>query len=214
MNLYIYDKIRDSIKPGYQIVFSGDDTTSDIIKSSQKSAYSHCGTVISLRFADELPSRLFLIESTILNPNKDFSDTYKKGIQMALLSQRLESYDGQAWILPLKEPLKPQEQFNMVEWLLQRYGSESKYSLAGAISAGIKNAKVSRWLAFVVHPFYYIFFRKATLKKFFCSELSVRALQVANRIDPLINASMQTPGLLSQFSCFSEPISLTGLTNV
>lgn len=74
-----YDSIRDELKTGDLIFFSGDHWLSGLIRWRSRSAWSHVGIVVKIEEMD----RLFLIESTL-----------ETGVRMIPMSFVIKSYAG------------------------------------------------------------------------------------------------------------------------
>src|SRR5688500_18814624 len=116
MKLERYEKLRSSIRTGDCILFSGKGRESNLIKRVTISKFSHVGMALWLTPVSTDEPRLFLIESTTLNTVPDISGSYRRGVQMIPLAQRLEGYEGEAWWLPLKQPLNTEEKINLISW--------------------------------------------------------------------------------------------------
>lgn len=207
MDLTTYNKIRDEIRTGDVLAFGGKGRTSNIIKNITNSPYSHVGVALWITPMHTEINRLFIIESTTLNNLPDVTGEYRRGVQMVPLAQRLAGYDGEAWWVPIKEPiLETGEKERLTTWLFQKHSSNIEYDTAQAIAAGIdpeRWIKGTRWIG-------KLFGRwtnsKEDLRKMFCSELVTKALQEVGRVDSRINPSEQTPADVVMFPCFSEPV--------
>jgi len=88
-----YDKIRDSLKTGDIVLFSGKGAVSQGIKRFTFSHWSHVGMVIKSKEFDSI----LVWESTTLN-----DVTKIKGVQISPLGQRIASYRGSVSIRKLK----------------------------------------------------------------------------------------------------------------
>lgn len=94
-----YEDIREILKTGDIVLFSGKGGISHGIKLVTNSKWSHVGMV--LRLPDSKAA--FLWESTTLSNLKDAIDgKAKRGVQLVLLSDRLQKYDGEAAIRRLQ----------------------------------------------------------------------------------------------------------------
>lgn len=192
-----YNEIRSQIKTGDIFFFrSAKVGFSDIIKYTTKSSYSHVGIALWMTLPYTKEERLFIIESTTLNNVKDISGEYRRGVQIVHMSQRLDGYNGKAWWFQLKNPLTFDEKVKMTEWLFQKYSSKTEYDMSQAIGAGLDFKGWFRWL----------FRNKPDLRTLFCSELAVKALQIANRVSCDINPSEQTPEDVSEFDIYSQKL--------
>lgn len=88
-----YSEIRNKLKTGDIILFSGKGLISAGIMAMTRSPWSHVGMVL------KLPEYDFIViwESTTLSKAKDLrSDSFKKGVQIVPLSERFKGYDGKA----------------------------------------------------------------------------------------------------------------------
>ena len=87
-----YDDIRDNLKTGDIVLFSGMGRISDLIKFFSGSKWSHIGLVVK---SDDI-DMVLLWESTSLNSVNDIeSGTAKNGVQLVALSERIAKYDGE-----------------------------------------------------------------------------------------------------------------------
>lgn len=94
-----YDDVRNNIKTGDIILFSGKGGISHGIKLVTNSKWSHVGMV--LRLPDS--KAVFLWESTTLSNLKDAIDgVAKRGVQLVLLSDRLRTYSGEVSVRHLE----------------------------------------------------------------------------------------------------------------
>lgn len=106
-----YRELRNELDTGDIVLFSGKGHLSAGIKWFTGSGWSHVGMVLR-KPADDM---IFLWESTTLSNLRDVEDgRAKRGVQLVLLSQRLQTYDGDIAIRRLidvdraafKEPLE------------------------------------------------------------------------------------------------------------
>lgn len=191
-----YQDIRQSLKTGDVIAFSGKGRVSEIIKWRTNSEYSHVGVVLDTT-VNELGKTIFLVESTsLINIPDEITKELWKGVQIHILSNRLKSYDGKAWVLPLKYPLKEQKKIEMQRWLRSIHEEKIPYDTIQAIGAG---ADLLDRLGLVNQP---------DFSSLFCSELVTKALQIADVVPPCINPSEATPADVAKFSCFDIPIGI------
>jgi cell wall-associated NlpC family hydrolase len=95
----LYQDARERMKAGDVIAFSGKGNFSEIIKWATRSGVSHVGVIIQskLLIGDQAQDGMFnqIIESTTLN---GFS-----GVTISRLSDRLDTYDGEIWWLPIRK---------------------------------------------------------------------------------------------------------------
>lgn len=113
MKLNKYNKIRNELKTGDIVLFSGKGRISTGIKWFTSSEWSHVGMVLRLLQFD----MVLLWESTTLN-NIDDVETgiAKKGVQVVSLSKRLQNYDGKAAIRQLSKKLSPKKIKSLIEF--------------------------------------------------------------------------------------------------
>jgi hypothetical protein len=190
-----YYHIKEQIKTGDAILFSGKGFFSDVIKMSTASKYSHVGLVLKMGLPVGSEPKLFLIESTTLSNVKDvIFDKPVEGLQLVDLDERLNSYDGKAWLLPLKIPLYPQEEAQLIVECLTIHSKHVAYDMNQAIKAGIDLWDIP------------CFENRTNLDKVFCSEFVTAILQKAGKIEQCVNASEITPGDMRKFVCFDQTI--------
>jgi hypothetical protein len=98
-----YQDVRDEMKTGDLLLWSGKGDVSNIIKFGTGSEFSHVGKVVR---SDERDAVL-LWESTTLSNVRDIeTGRYTKGVQLVSLSDRLARYDGDVYWQPLNKPLE------------------------------------------------------------------------------------------------------------
>lgn len=176
----IYKEVRNQMKVGDLIAFSGKSNVSNIIKWKTKTDISHVGMVYDTDITGE--KRVELIESTSISALKDpYKKKFVKGVQRNYLSDVIDSYDGQVYWLPLKRKISKGKEAAMLSWLFTTWQEEVDYDAKGAIKAGLK---IIELLGIERQPDF------STL---FCSEMVARAYQIAGLLDENINASRQTP---------------------
>lgn len=93
-----YSDVRDDLKTGDIVLFSGKGFISAGIKAASRSIWSHIGMVL------DLPEYNFkaLWESTTLSKIKNLgTGTHMKGVQLVPLSERFKAYDGKAAVRKL-----------------------------------------------------------------------------------------------------------------
>lgn len=105
----LYSNIRNSLKTGDILLFSGKGRISDGIKFFTGSKWSHVGMVYTIKDALDPEGSVFCWESTTLSDLED-ADTGKatKGVQRVELSERLERCFASGYeinVRPLDKPL-------------------------------------------------------------------------------------------------------------
>jgi len=107
-----YEEIREQLKTGDILLFSGKGGISDGIKFFTLSKYSHVGMVYRLNHALDPQDTLFCWESTTLSDLNDAdSGKLTKGVQRVELSERLERCFARGYeisVRPLSMPLTEQ----------------------------------------------------------------------------------------------------------
>lgn len=191
-----YIEVRSSLKTGDVIAFSGKGRASEIIKWYTNSEFSHVGIVLNTSMT-EIGSIVLLIESTsLVNIPDAVTKELWKGVQIHILSNRLNNYDGEAWVLPLKSPLNEARSRDMQQWLRRTHTDKIPYDTVQAIGAG---ADLIDMFGIVNEP---------DFSSLFCSELVTKALQIAGVVPAYVNPSEITPADVSRFECFDEPIKI------
>lgn len=185
-----YEEAREKMQPGDVIAFSGKGDVSEIIKLFTRSEVSHVGVVFKTKqLNDTDPDRFMntLMESTSLDGTS--------GVLMTLLSDRVKTYDGNLWWLPLsavsRKKLKIVEFF---DFLVKQEGKayDTKQAIKSAIDA-LDDIPFLRGLNY----------NKEDFSKFFCSELVTAALEYAGVINN-VNSSEVTPIDLCNFSIYDN----------
>ena len=125
-----YSEIRESLKTGDLVLFSGKGRISGMIRWFTGSIWSHIGMVIRSKEFD----MLLLWESTTLSKIKDIqSNTAKQGVQLVALSERINTYDGVIGIRRLEnvcvDPLRMKALKKLRTELKDRPYEESKIEL-------------------------------------------------------------------------------------
>ncbi len=180
-----YDKIRNEIKVGDIIAFSGKDFFSEIIKFATKSNVSHVGIIY---------------QSTILNStsgdyyNLMIEAVAEDGVRIVNFSQRLkQSKDSSVWWLPLRDTIRDELKVErMLDWLLRT--EHKPYDLPQAIASAIDLLdKLPGGITRNIESF----------ERFFCSELAAGAFEEGKIINR-INASEVTPIDLCMFDLYKN----------
>lgn len=189
-----YQQYRPQMRSGDIIAFSGKGRVSEIIKWKTGSPYSHVGIVLEADMQGAMGQSILMIESTSLNNLPDaVTGEFIKGVQMHFLSHRLQSYDGSAWWVPLRKGLSKGAEFNMQKWLRGKHHERTTYDSFQAIGAGVD---LFDWFPGLEN--------ERDFSSLFCSELVVKALQIAGIIDCHINPSEQTPADVVKMDCFCQ----------
>ena len=190
-NSVLYEEARPKMKAGDVIAFSGKGNFSEIIKWATRANVSHVGVILqsNLLIDGESQPGMFnqIIESTSLN---GFS-----GVSISRLSDRLSTYDGEIWWLPLRENIwQNMDKKKFYNFLLHQERKE--YDMPQAVKSALDaldNVPVIGKATRNVEDF----------AQFFCSELVAAGLEAGGAIST-INASEVTPIDLCSFSLFES----------
>jgi len=181
-----YASVRENMKPGDVIAFSGKGTFSEVIKWATWSPISHVAVLMQTRVKDYASNSFFnqIIESTSLN---DFN-----GVQMSQLSQRLEAYHGDVWWLPLREPMTAEQHTAFYEFLFKQAKERKRYDMPQAIKSALDLLDKQHGPGYNHESF----------ERFFCSELVAAGLEKAGVV-PQLNSSEVTPINLCRWDIFT-----------
>jgi len=166
-----YEAVRDSMRIGDMIAFSGKSAFSNIIKTITRSGVSHVAAVLDTNV--EGTDRIQVIESTSL-------DGFI-GVSTSFLSDRLRDYHGEAWWFPLGNPARTKmDTVKYYDWMMLQ--NKKPYDFPQAVQSGLD----SLW------DWGGLMYAKEDFDKLFCSELLAGAQEVS-KIIKRINASEVTP---------------------
>lgn len=155
-----YSFVREELRPGDVIAFSGRGWVSKVIKLFTRSKVSHVGIVLEI----SEQGRVMVMESTTLGG--------KKGVQVNRLSQRVSQYKGEMWWLPLNSVVK--ESMDMAAfWHFLWEQDGKKYDTWQALKSALPSV-----------------IRREHFDKMFCSELVAGALEAAGAIPELNASEM------------------------
>lgn len=188
-----YDEARPQMRPGDVIAFGGKGHFSEIIKFATFSEVSHVGVILQTRATDDETGRFFnqIIESTSLN---DFN-----GVVISRFSDRLETYKGEVWWLPLSSEIR-EIKFNQTEFfnfLFDKAKRRVEYDMPQAIKSAIDALDD---LPFGLHgPGY----NREDFSKFFCSELVAAGLEKAGSVGE-VNTAEVTPIDLCRWNIYKD----------
>lgn len=188
-----YEVARPLMNPGDVIAFGGKGNFSEIIKFATFSDVSHVGVVLQTKVAGDDSTRFFnqVIESTSLN---GFN-----GVNISRFSDRLDTYEGELWWLPLSAQIR-ETKFNQIEFfnfLFDKAEKRVEYDMPQAIKSAID---VLDELPFGMHgPGH----NREDFSKFFCSELVAAGLEKAGSIGD-VNTSEVTPIDLCRWNIYED----------
>lgn len=173
-----YSEIRNSLKTGDVVAFSGSGPMSTLIKAGTLSHISHMGIVTKEAISSPMGQTLFLYEATSLAKSPDFiRSKVIKGAQMQLLSKRLAFEEGRAYVYPLKNKLSQENCLNMTYWLRTMAVQGVPYDYIQAVASGLG----------IVGDV--IVGNEPDFSRLFCFELVAGALQIAKEFDKGFNPS-------------------------
>ena len=184
-----YDQVSNEMKPGDVIAFAGHGPVSEIIMRTTQSNVSHVGVILQPRPAPGEPQGeiLQVIESTSLDGCV--------GVTISRLSERIQSYDGKVWWLPLRDSVRERmDPKEFRQFLLQQEGKP--YDVPQAIMSGLDQLDDHTLLERATRAV-------EDFSKFFCSELVAAAFEASGAISHL-NASEVTPIDLCTFSIYKQ----------
>ena len=176
-----YDAARAMMRPGDVIAFGGKGQFSEIIKFATFADVSHVGVILQTQVTNDDTDRFFnqIIESTSLN---GFN-----GVNISRFSDRLDTYNGELWWLPLSEEIRKKfDQKAFYDFLFNQAKERKPYDMPQAIKSAVDALDN---LPFGAHGPEY---NKEDFSKFFCSELVAVGLEIAGAVGS-VNASEVTP---------------------
>jgi hypothetical protein len=187
----IYQNVRDQMQPGDVIAFSGKGQFSEVIKWATRSGVSHVGVILQskLLIEDKPQEGLFnqIIESTSLN---GFS-----GVSISRLSDRLATYDGEIWWLPLSDACRSRLNIKkFYDFLLHQ--EHKPYDTPQAVKSALDALDAVPLLGRLTY-------NVEEFSAFFCSELVAAALEAGGAVKS-INASEVTPIDLCMFNLYKD----------
>lgn len=186
-----YDSVRNKMRPGDVIAFSGNGEIAQIIKLATRSQVSHAAVILQtkLLIADQPQGGYFnqIIESTLIN------GFY--GVSINRLSDRLVDFDGEIWWLPLSNEVRAKMNGQtFYDFLLHQ--EKKPFDTLDGIKSSIDIFDKIPLLSRLTR-------NNEDFASFFCSELVAAGLEASGAI-PRINASEVTPIDLCMFSIYQE----------
>lgn len=183
-----YEEARSRMLPGDVIAFGGKGHFSEIIKFATFSDVSHVGVILQTKITNEPSERFFnqIIESTSLN---GFN-----GVNISRFSDRLDTYDGELWWLPLSQQIRKNrfDQQKFYEFLFNQAKARKPYDMPQAIRSSLD-----------VLDAHGVGCNKEDFSRFFCSELVAAGLEVAGAVSS-VNASEVTPIDLCRWNIYQS----------
>lgn len=187
----LYNDARAQMKAGDVIAFGGKGNFSELIKWATRSTVSHVGVILQSRLLidGQLQDGMFnqIIESTTLN---GFS-----GVTISRLSDRLDTYEGEIWWLPIRKGIhEAMDKKKFYDFLIHQ--DRKEYDTSQAILSALDAFDNLPVIGRLTH-------NREDFSQFFCSELVSAALEAAGAIKS-INASEVTPIDLCTFALFEN----------
>lgn len=188
-----YSDARSMMKPGDVIAFGGKGHFSELIKFVSRADVSHVGVILQTRVVDDDTGRFFnqIVESTSINN--------ANGVVVTRLSDRMNTYEGEIWWLPLDDRIR-QEKFDSVSFynfLFNQARDRKGYDVPQALKSALYALDE---LPFGLHgPGY----NREDFSRFFCSELVAAGLEKAGTVGP-VNASEVTPIDLCRWKIYAD----------
>jgi len=186
-----YRAIRNHMQAGDVIAFGGESPFSKLIKFSTRSSVSHVAVVFQSKMLGDDSNRFLnqIIESTSYNG--------KSGVMINRLSDRIATYPGHIWWLPLSDIARAKMDSNITaffNFLLQQEHKE--YDMPQALMSAVDHNNPQSWLGQLTT-------NEEDFSRFFCSELVAAALEKAQVISQ-VNASEVTPIDLCRFNLYKD----------
>lgn len=189
-----YNEVRDNLETGDLVLFSGNNPISSLIKLMTRSKWSHVGMVYKLL------GDVFIWESTSMSNVPDNEGNYINGVQLTLLSNRIQKYDGNVTIQRLL--------FDREEKTLKQLAAFRNLVKSTPYEESIAELFKSAYDTPITRIGELFNFRdnEEDLSSLFCSELVAKALQV---IDVLNNETPANEYVPKDFSASSLEFALT-----
>lgn len=186
-----YSDVRGDMKPGDVIAFSGKSHFSEIIKWATRASVSHVGIILQSQIMDmeKGDNRYFnqIIESTSLDK---FS-----GVTISRLSDRVNTYKGKMWWLPLSDASRTK--LNATKFYNFMFKQDRKpYDMPQAVKSALDTLDNVPLVGQATQ-------NKEDFDKFFCSELAAAGLEKGGVIKSL-NSAEVTPIDLCRFKIYRK----------
>lgn len=186
-----YKEINQAMQVGDIIAFGGDSLFSKWTKLTTNSHVTHTAVIVEPDSVESKNSKCAncVAESTVFNG--------KSGVMFNSLIERVESYQGDIWWLPLAESSREtleHNKSNFINFLHEQQGKKYDiWQLFGSTVDATDNIPLLNRLSRNNEDF----------SSWFCSELVAAAFNVAG-IVKRVNASEVTPIDLCQFNIYAE----------
>ena len=176
-----YSTVRESLKTGDMVLFSGSGFVSRMIQMFTRSNWSHVGLVIK----DDWFDMLLLWESTTLSKIKTVHGVVRQGVAIRPLSEVIENYDGVVGIRQLTEKLSDAQELDIGELRKEFKGRDYEQSKSELFKSA------------------YDFIggrNEEDLSSLFCSELVAEAYQRINIFSEFKPSNEYTPADLAEIN--------------
>jgi len=117
------------------------------------------------------------------------------GVHAFEIRQRVASYSGKLWWIPLKDKLEARGEKIMVDWLKANHAKRTPYDYSQMIGAGL-----DRMFSFFGTK------NREDLSEMFCSEMVAAALRAAGVIPEDTKVSDATPVDCAGYACFDHTV--------
>lgn len=175
-----YSRIRKQMQPGDIIAFGGNSLFSKWAKLTTRSVVTHVAVVVRTQMLGEQQGRFFnqVIEATSYNG--------KSGVMVNRLSDRVSTYDGDIWWLPLGKTQRQRFETNQAAFFDFLFQQEHKnYDIWQLFGCAVDATDGIPFLGKLSS-------NSEEFSSWFCSELVAEALEKGKIIQP-VNASEVTP---------------------
>lgn len=186
-----YHLVRENMQPGDIIAFGGNSLFSRWTKLTTRSAVTHVAVVMQTKMQD---SETALYYNQVMEAT---SYKGKRGVMTNRLSERVASYDGDIWWLPLSRASRSLFEQNKREFFSFMFEQEGKpYDVLQLFGSAVD--------AIDEHPLFgSISYNQEDFSSWFCSELIAEGLETAGIIRG-VNASEVTPVDICRFNIFKK----------
>jgi len=175
------------MQPGDVIAFCGKESVSEVIKWATRSNVSHVGVILRPQPSTHAEPRPAICDQIM--------ESSPRGVHIRRLGDRIESFGGEIWWLPLSDTVRARmdlERFH--DFLVEQ--EHKPYDIPQAIKSGLDALDDDPRLGRATHNI-------EDFSRLFCSELVAAALEASGAISHL-NASEVTPIDLCKFAIYRE----------
>jgi len=202
-DIYRYDEYKKKLKSGDVLLYSEVGVLSTVTKLLGNCEFSRAGMIIKIpnRYTEKI--KFFVIELT-RNFDK-FVDAYTEkaepGINIFRLNERIHQFSGESiYVLPLKEPLDPDPEINMIEWLVSLHSKGNN-----GLETELSDFNQSVWSYLSNFDFHHK--NKLDIIELCSTEFMIKALIYGGRRFTDDEEKLIVPGdIIKNDENFSEPI--------